>query len=700
MTPTGDEVESAPTPPGGFRWAPLVPLVVAVSLGIIVDRYVEPWGTSTWVALAVGAGAAALLATNRELAGGLAVVAAFWALGGGWHHLRWSDRDPDDLAGSVGESPRPAWVRGVVRETMGVRHDSPDRFGTTPGSRADGTELRTRLVVDLTALNDGREWRPVSGRALAIVAGDRGDLSGGEAIEAIGQLAAIAGPLNPGEFDYRQFLRGQGIDLRLTVEDPDGVRTDTQGPGSVAGRWLGKARAWSRDRLVGGMDPKVEPLAAALLLGRREGVDPEVNDAFARTGTTHLLAISGMQMQMLAAALLIAARLLGLPRRPAFLGVTLATVAYAVLVGPAASIVRSTVMTATFCLAAVAGRMTRPANVLALAALVTLAVNPTYLFDVGCQLSFLAIVALVWLVTPANDAVCHVAGAIRDRVLGPRSPLDELERELAPPWKKWGRTNAARAVFGIVTSTVVWLSALPLVALRFHIVSPIGILLNIPLIPMTSAAMLLGGLGLGLSAAWGPLGIPASRACGLLLEITRRIVLWGVAQPWGHRFVPGPSWGWVAVFYLLLGLAAVAATATRRRAQALAQAPHADETVPSAGRLRVQGPWWLLAAWSMIGWVVAAVPNPPRTAEADVLAVGHGLAVLIHTPGGQVVLYDCGRMGEPTVGRRIIASALWSRGISRIDEVILIPADPWLLYSTPYRWQPRRPGVRLASARP
>ena len=331
------------------------------------------------------------------------------------------------------------------------------------------------------------------------------------------------------------------------------------------------------------MDPRVEPLAAALLLGRREGVDPEVNDAFARTGTTHLLAISGLQMQMLAAALLIAARAIGVPRRPAFLGVALATTAYAVLVGPAPSIVRSTVMTVTFCLAALAGRMTRPANILALAALVTLAVNPSYLFDVGCQLSFLAIAALVWLVPPAFEAMRRAAGAIRDRTVGPRSPLDELERQYEARWRTWMRTKAAQLVFGIVTSTVVWLAALPLVALRFHIVSPIGILLNIPLIPITSTAMLLGGLGLGLSAAWGPLGVPASRAAGVLLDITQRVVLWGVAQPWGYRFVAGPSWGWVLVFYALLTLAAVTATATLRVAKARAGTPEAAGGCRSPG---------------------------------------------------------------------------------------------------------------------
>ena len=98
-------------------------------------------------------------------------------------------------------------------------------------------------------------------------------------------------------------------------------------------RRRGVVRAWSRARLVEGLDPGIAPLAAALLLGQREGVDPDVNDAFARTGTTHLLAISGLHLQALGVVLLFVFRALGLGRRGAFAAVALATIAYALLVG-------------------------------------------------------------------------------------------------------------------------------------------------------------------------------------------------------------------------------------------------------------------------------------------------------------------------------------------------------------------------------
>ena len=77
----------------------------------------------------------------------------------------------------------------------------------------------------------------------------------------------------------------------------------------------------------------------------------------------------------------------------------------------------------------------------------------------------------------------------------------------------------------------------------------------------------------------------------------------------------------------------------------------------------------------MPGWLLAGDRRETATLEAEFLAVGHGLAVLIHTPDGQTLLYDCGRLGDPTVGRRIIAPALWARGVSRIDTVFLSHAD-------------------------
>jgi competence protein ComEC len=646
--------------PGKFVIAPLAPLLGAMAIGIVADRWFIEFTTNLLAGILLALGVIAILTNRRIRVCYLVLLAAFAVAGAAWHHCRWSDMSSNDLARSTTETPRPAWVRGVVREARGVRHQRPGfGFGASVQDK-----VTTRFVLDITSVCDGRRWYDASGRAIVVVTGDRSTIRAGQAVETAGQVATLAPPLNPGEFDYRAYMRAQGIRVRLSVDDPESFWPDLGAPNRAFEFWLDshrhRIRAWLFDQL----DPSTAPLAAALLLGWREEIDPEVNDAFARTGTTHLLAVSGLQLQALAVALLVVFRVIGAPRRPAYVIVALTMLGYGILVGSAPSVVRSTVMTLTFCLAATAQRMARPANTLSLAALLTLGINPTYLFDVGCQLSFLAIATLVWLVSPACALVRHIFEEIRCRWFGPRSALDDLERLLETKWRKALRRATGALFDGIVASTVVWLAALPLVALRFHLVSPIGILLNIPLIPLTSAAMLLGGLSLVLSALWGPLGAPLAWTTARLLGLTQTIVLWGVAQPLGHRFVVGPTWRWVLIFYVFL---AVAALTARKITQDLGSTPlfRFDRVIL----------WGFVAAWIVPGWWLADVFVANSTLAAEFLAVGHGLAVFIHLPDGHTLLYDCGRLGDPTVGRRIVAPALWARGVGRIDTVYLSHAD-------------------------
>jgi competence protein ComEC len=646
--------------PMRFVIAPLAPILAAAAVGIVADRWFLAIETKMWVTIALAFGVIAFVTIRHTGIFCVALLVGTAAIGAGWHHYRWADMAADDLAWSVTETPRPTWARGVVTEARGVRHQR-DGFGFGTSNQE---KVTTRFVLDLTSISDGRTWHKASGRAMVVVTGDRALIRAGQAVEVAGQIATIAAPLNPGEFDYRGFLQAQGIRLRFTVDDPESFWPDPTGTNRRFSLWLDNHRHRIRTWLFEQLDPSTAPLAAALLLGWREEIDPEVNDAFARTGTTHLLAVSGLQLQALAAALLLIFRAIGLPRRASYLIVGSTMIGYALLVGPAPSVVRSTVMTTTFCLAAIAQRLARPANTLSLAALLTLGINPMYLFDVGCQLSFLAIGTLVWLVSPACALMRRILEKLRARFFGLRSALDDLERLFEPRWRKALRRLGKSLFDGIVASAVVWLAALPLVAFRFHLVSPIGILLNIPLIPLTSAAMLLGGLSLVLSVAWGPLGSPLAWAAACLLSLTQKVVLWGVAQSLGHRFVVGPTCVWVLVFYAILAVATLAAAKTARL-------PGPER----AGWFHRNGVWWLLVAWIVPGWLLAGTVAGDATLEAEFLAVGHGLAVLIQTPDGQTFLYDCGRLGDPTVGRRIIAPALWARGVSRIDTVFLSHAD-------------------------
>ncbi len=617
--------------------APMLAPAMAIAAGVVADRCGGGWGATAWAVIAV---AGAVLASFKVWGGRttlIGLVVASFGIGGAWHHRRWTDLTADDLARrfSADDQPVPAWLRGVVVEIPIYRPDS---------ERPNG-QGSTRTVVAVTGVCDGLDWSSASGKVAAWIGGDRTDLRPGQPVEISGSLGPIEGPLNPGERDARESWRADGIRLRISTGSPSGIWADPSGSVWPWTYRLGRLRAWSHRRLVTSLDPSVAPLASALLLGRRETVDPELSDAFARTGTTHLLAISGLHLQALAAFLWLVCRVAGVERRRSWWLVIVASTGYAILVGLAPSVVRSLAMTLVACVAGLINRRPRFANLMAIALLLTLGLNPAHLFDVGCQLSFLAVAAILWGVPPVMDRI-HPEPRLFDR----------LERRYERAWKTRSRKAAWGLAEGLVISIVVWVAAWPLVSQRFHMTSPVGILLNLPLVPITSLAMLAAGLSLGLTTIWPPLGALPAWVCRWLLTATDGIVRWGARQRWGHWFGPGPGESWVIAFYLLLGLAAVACLNKWR------------PTIRWAA-------WTLLAACLSAMVIMPQFPSAPGAPEVEVLAVGHGLAVIVRSGDGRTLLYDAGRMGDPHAGRRLIAPALWSRGVSRLDIVILSHAD-------------------------
>ena len=314
-----------------------------------------------------------------------------------------------------------------------------------------------------------------------IVMGDLSMIRAGQAIEAAGQIATIAPPLNPGEFDYRGFLQAQGIRLRFTVDDPASFWPDPGGTNRPFTLWLDNHRHRIRTWLFEQLDPSNAPLAAALLLGWREEIDPEVNDAFARTGTTHLLAVSGLQLQALAAALLLIFRAVGLPRRPAYAIVGLTMIGYALLVGPAPSVVRSTVMTYN-----ISARPPshndgmRPTNTLSLAGLAHSCHQSDVPVRRGPQLSFLAIESAACLAGVAgpvpleSGAFLEIRSASVVSRSGARCSMISNVCSSLPDGARRCAGWCTSTFDGIVASAVVWLAALPLGCVSsLHLVSPI-----------------------------------------------------------------------------------------------------------------------------------------------------------------------------------------------------------------------------------
>ncbi|HEV3024838.1 MAG TPA: ComEC/Rec2 family competence protein, partial [Pirellulales bacterium] len=497
------------------------------------------------------------------------------------------------------------------------------------------------LEVDVTQLRDGESWRSASGRIRLSVEGHLLGIHAGDTLRIVGQLSVPAAAQNPGEFDFARHARADRQLCRVAADFPECVEI-VKRP-----RWWGPARLWEELRSRGDailwrrLAHERSGLAAALLLGIREEMDAEATQAFSKTGTIHLLSISGLHVGILAGFLFWAMRLRWAGRGVGLATIALVTLGYALVIDAEPPAVRATVVVLVLCVARYWWRRFPAFNALALAALLVLYWNPAEMFRVGPQLSFLAMAALVWF--------------------GPRcvsrpsaDPLDRLIDRTRPWHEKLALRVWRLSKQMTLLTACVWAVSAPLVMAQFHLVSPATLVLT-PLLALPVAAGLMSGFAvLVLDFLFPPLGALGASLCDLCLWSLEGAVEAASRCPGSHFWVPGPEPWWLWTFYAGLALGAAAP--------------------------RFRPPWrWCLAlaaGWSAVGMSVPLLRSSDEgRLDCTFLSVGHGCAVVLELPDGQTLLYDAGRLGSPAAGARSVSCYLWSRGKTHIDAVVLSHAD-------------------------
>jgi len=590
-----------------------------------------------WWAGAMGAwGVWAVLWGRRwERAGAAALLLAVATTSASWHHCCWFLFGNDDLGRFARTEEQPACVEVVaLKSVQEVPRPPLDPMRALPlGDRA-------RFEAEVVAIRDGARWVPASGRTQVEVFGRLSGIDAGDRLRIFGELAAPQSPQNPGEFDYATYLRGQRVGARIAVGFSRCV--EVLAPGDFSPRRLiEQTRSAGNRTLQRHIDHRRSPLAAAVLLGIRDRFDPDEKRAFMETGTVHLLAISGLHVGILAGTLLWLVQRLPLPRSPGLALVAAATVCYMLITDARPPVIRATILVLMICWSLWLGRRGLSFNSLAAAALIVLVVNPVQVFQVGAQLSFLAVAALMWF------------GPLWLGSPGEEDPLKRLIRENRP-WPVGAGAWIGRHVWQLVLiSAIIWLIALPLVMARFHLLTPIALVLN-PLLWLPMSLALMSGFATLVFGSWSAAsGQVFGGCCDRLLGVLQ----WGVAHgqeiSWGHCRVPGPADWWLIGFYGAMAL------------------------VVAFPRIRPPLRWCvaLAAVWVAVGVTASESRRQTERLDCTFLSMGHGCAVLLELPSGETILYDAGRFSSPATATQSISAALISRGVTHLDAVILSHAD-------------------------
>ncbi len=257
-------------------------------------------------------------------------------------------------------------------------------------------------------------------------------------------------------------------------------------------RWAARLRGEGEVLFNRDLSPRNAPVAAALLFGSRLRMDDEIRQAFTNSGTLHVLAISGTHVAILALLIWGVCRLGGLSVRVASLMTMAGVVGYTLLTDCRPPVIRATLLVCLFGASRLLFRRPALSNGLALAAVAILMWNPTDLFDVGAQLSFLGVLAVMW----AGRQIAE-----RNRT---RSVAAVLTQTKPTAVGKGTRLAWILLRDGFLISTAAALFTMPLIAARFHMVSPVSVLVNVVLAPCSTLLLWTGYIhgAVGLAAPW------------------------------------------------------------------------------------------------------------------------------------------------------------------------------------------------------
>ncbi len=436
----------------------------------------------------------------------------------------------------------------------------------------------------------------------------------GDRVTASGRWDLALARVNPGVQSWEDALRRSGIHTALSARGAGSIAVLASAPWHSVHYWSARLRRAQAERFEHAMPVPARAFALMIWLGDRSGLTPSDYIRYVDTGTSHILAISGIHISIVFVTATVFFEALAFARRRASLLALLMVWLFALMAGGRAPALRAAIMFTVYVLADFAGRERDAPTALSIAALLFTLWRPDILFDAGFQLSFLS-VASVLLFLPHFSEV-----------------LERLPRPLRQP---------------LAMPVAVLVLPLPVAAYHFNSISLAAPLANLLVVPLLGAALwlcfatsALSFVWMGAAALFGHALLPVTLLIGWCIDSVRGL-------PYAHLDISRPS-GMALLCYWLAACALVAVFANprwRRRAGA------------AAG---------LLLALAIVCW--RPVPAP----EAVVLDIGSADAIYIHTPGGDTLLIDGGdRSAYEDAGERILLPFLRARGIRRIDKVIL-----------------------------
>lgn len=565
-----------------------------------------------------------------------------------------------------------------VRQSIDVETEQIESEGTAWPIRAGIRLSLYERVADHERIDDeataGSQEKPSSEPTL--------DFAYGTRLRIPAKLHLARNFRNPGAFDYEGYLRDNGINALGSAQAAAVERL----PG-----FSGNRMALWRTRVHASIIAKIHELwpapqatlMDAMVLGEESFLRNSTRTEFQRSGTYHLLVVSGMNLSILAFAIFWTLRQFRLDPAVAAFATVVISFAYAFVVGVGPPVWRAALMLAIYLGARLLYRDRNMLNAIGAAAIGVLIADPGAVFGASFQLTFLAVFIIAGIGVPllerstepykrglrllkSTSYDVHVAPAAAQLRLDLRLIAGRLSAFIGNRAAWFLPAFALRIAIGlgelIFISAVMQAGLALLMAYHFHRATTMGMPANLAVIPLTQVLMPSAAAAVGLGYISPTLAKPAVWISGFALEAITGTVHWlGGAQRIGGSFadlrVAMPSSATIVIALGALALAMVAARAASR-------------TIAIAS----------LAVLVAVACWIAFVPSRPHIRsgmmEMTAIDVGQGDSILLITPEGHSLLIDAGGLplwmhSDFDIGEQVVSSYLWNRGLDHLDAVVI-----------------------------
>jgi len=461
----------------------------------------------------------------------------------------------------------------------------------------------TNLKLNVEYIDSGSGDLPVSGLILVRVDKNH-EYEYGQRLRVRGELKT---PPENEDFSYRDYLAREGIHSYMSSADV----TKLPGSGGNFITWtIYKFKELLLERTYRLYNDPEASLLAGILFGVDTGLPSRLQDAFKNTGTSHIIAISGFNIAIIAGIFFSIFKYITNERLGALFAI-IGIFLYSFLVGGDAAVMRAAFMGSISLLARQLGRRNMGLNALMVVALIMALINPLVLWDVGFQLSFFATLGLILYAEPFSNFTANL--------------ISKLSKHDTSTFTNIINEN-------VVLTFAAQLTTIPIMAYHFKRISLISLIANPFILPVQPAVMILGGIAVFVSLILQPLGQLLAWIAWPFPAYTIRVVELFDRVPNGTIFLGDSSIWWAVTFYIVL------LTTTFNWNKITEWFKSLAGSIRAVG---LTGAFTILFICMLIFWRAAGTAGDGQF-HLIFLEAGSADAVLIQTPEGRNILINGG----------------------------------------------------------